>query len=52
MIMLFLVATLVAVIVPWPSAATIEAWEISSIDVWVIISYMSQKKISEDKIKN
>jgi len=45
MILLFLVATLVAVVVPWPSAATIEAWGISAIDVWVIISYMSQKKI-------
>jgi len=44
MILLFLVATLVAVMVPWPSAATIEAWGISAIDVWVIISYLSQKK--------
>jgi len=26
MILLFLVATLVAVLVSWPSAATIEAW--------------------------
>ena len=52
MILLFLVATLLAILVPWPSAATVEAWGISAIDVWVIISYMSQKKISEGKIKN
>jgi hypothetical membrane protein len=52
MILLFLVATLVAVLVSWPSAATIEAWGISAIDVWVIMSYMSQRNISKDKIKN
>ncbi|WP_168367229.1 DUF998 domain-containing protein [Acidianus brierleyi] len=41
MILLFIIATLVAIVVPWPSAATIEAWGISAIDVWVILSYLS-----------
>jgi len=43
MILLFIIATLVAIIVPWPSAATIEAWGIFAIDVWVILSYLSIK---------
>src|SRR5579875_1251874 len=49
---LFLIATLVAALVPWPSAATIEAWGISAIDVWAILvftSYRSKPKKSSDE---
>ncbi len=47
MIILFFIANIIAIIIPWPSAATIEAWGISVIDVWVVLSYLSEymKKI-------
>ncbi|PSO07251.1 hypothetical protein B9Q04_11890 [Candidatus Marsarchaeota G2 archaeon BE_D] len=51
---LFLIATLVAALVPWPSAATIEAWGISAIDVWAVLvftSYRSKPKNSSMQIR-
>ncbi|BDC19486.1 DUF998 domain-containing protein [Acidianus sp. HS-5] len=41
MILLSIIAPLVAAIIPWPSTATIEAWGISAIDAWVVLSYLS-----------
>ncbi|BCU68331.1 hypothetical protein HS7_17680 [Sulfolobales archaeon HS-7] len=45
MIFLFLIATVVAATVHWPSAATIEAWGIGCIDVWIILSYFRVRQI-------
>jgi hypothetical membrane protein len=36
---LVLIATLVAALIPWPSAATLEAWGIGAIDVWAILVF-------------
>jgi hypothetical membrane protein len=40
---LFVVASLGAVVVRWPSAATIEAWGIGAIDVWAIIVFFAYR---------
>ncbi|BAB66611.1 DUF998 domain-containing protein [Sulfurisphaera tokodaii] len=40
MIILFIIANVVAGVIKWPSSATIEAWGISIIDIWVILSFL------------
>ncbi|MEM3288440.1 MAG: DUF998 domain-containing protein, partial [Saccharolobus sp.] len=40
MLTLFIISNIVAGIVKWPSAATIEAYGIIVIDIWVIMSYL------------
>ncbi|QXJ35008.1 DUF998 domain-containing protein [Saccharolobus shibatae] len=39
-VILFIIGNVVAGVVRWPSAATIEAWGILIIDVWVILSFL------------
>lgn len=39
----FALGTAVAVAVPWPSAATAEAWGIAAIDVWAIIVFLAYR---------
>lgn len=39
-IYIFIISNIVAGIVKWPSAATIEAYGIIVIDIWVIMSYL------------
>jgi len=43
LVSLFIVGVIVALVVPWPSAATIEAWGIVIIDASIILLYMKFK---------
>ncbi|MEM0121168.1 MAG: DUF998 domain-containing protein [Thermoprotei archaeon] len=48
-VVLFLVATLVAALVRWPSAATIEAWGIGAIDVWAVLVFPIYRAVIKNK---
>ncbi|QIW24415.1 DUF998 domain-containing protein [Sulfolobus sp. S-194] len=43
-LILFIIGNVVAGVVKWPSAATIEAWGISIIDIWVILSFLDASR--------